>query len=121
MSPILQAQAVYEREECPRSFWQDVMEHFLNENAYVISTPKCFVLARPVNCLAATAEIVNPGIEFPRTEQNAWLIYLLGGSLREVLRFLPYELPMIGWERKNVLRWYKTAEVVGKINAICPA
>lgn len=115
MHPILEAAKVYAQEDCPRSFWQDVQDHFLNETAYVISTPEVFVMARPVNCLAASAEIVDPNVEFPRDQQNAWLVYLLAGSLRKALDYLPYQLPMIGWERKNCLRWYELAGVCEKV------
>ena len=107
MTQVEVAAAVYQHEACPRSFQEDLEAHLLN--GYVFSTPEFFVMGRVVDSAAAPAEIVNPWVSF--RHGDAWLIYLLAGSIGKALERLPYELPRIGWERGNVLRFWPLAKI----------
>jgi len=98
-SPVERAATVYTTEPCARTFRQDLEFYLIN--GWVISTPSVFVMARPVLSSATQLDITGQRIF---TETDAWLIYLLAGDITEAWRYLPYELPKIILERKNVLR-----------------
>lgn len=107
MNAAFQALAVYDREPCARSFEADLAAHLTN--GFVWSAPDCFWMARPVDSTAPVEQIVDPRCTF--THCDAWLIYLAAGRdpipmLREQARKLPYQLPLVGWEKRNRLRWY---------------
>jgi hypothetical protein len=110
MSPAEQAAAVYEREECARTFREDLEAHLIG--GYVFSTPTVFLMARPVRHDAPQAEIVNPWHVFPREECDCWMLYLAAGDIAEFFRWVPFPLAFVAWERNNVLRTYyaKTVE-----------
>jgi hypothetical protein len=114
MSPAEQARAVYDQEACARSFVQDVELHLLF--GFLFSTPDYFVMGRGVSSDASDSLVVNPAFIFPRESQNAWQIYLCAGSgLAGFLQFMPYYLPLLCWERNNVLRWYETDRVLKRL------
>ncbi len=104
MTPAEQAAAVYDREDCQRTFRQDVELHMLH--GYIFSTPDVFVMGRPVNKDAPHSLIVDPSHVFPREQWNCWLLYLAAGRLGDFWRWEPFPLDFIAWERKNVLRIY---------------
>lgn len=109
MRPRDQARAVYQQEWCARTFEEDVEAH--RQHGYIIDTPEGFAMARPVPKDAWAQEIVNPWRNWLRENCDAWLIYLMAGDLSVMRRWLPYELPWIGWERGNVLRWHSWESV----------
>ena len=113
MSPVELAAAVYSREECSASFQQDLEAHLLN--GYVHSTPTAFVMARPVDSLAKTDLILNPWHSFPREEQDAWLVWLAAGDLASLLVLFPYQLPIIGWQKRNNLRFHPFNSTLAKL------
>jgi hypothetical protein len=110
MSAAISAAAVYEREWCARSFREDLDAHL--QHGFVWSSPDEFWMCRGVNKNADASLIVNPWHAFPRESQNAWLIYLLAGRnqsemLYRAARMMPYRLEWIGWEKRNILRFYR--------------
>jgi hypothetical protein len=114
MSAAHEAAEVYLREHCVRSFREDLDAHL--QNGFVWSAPDEFWLARGVNKNAPALLIVDPWHAFPREEQNAWLVYLLAGKARtdmlaRAVRALPYRLEWIGWEKRNILRFYRTKKL----------
>jgi hypothetical protein len=113
MKPAELAAQVYTREECSASFKSDLEAHLLN--GYVHSTPTAFVMARPVDSLAETDLILNPWHSFPREEQDAWLIWLAAGDLASLLVLFPYSLPLIGWQKRNNLRFHPFDSALAKL------
>jgi hypothetical protein len=107
MTAVELAASVYEREPCARTFQEDVEAHLLN--GYVFSTPHFFVMGRVVLSSAAREDIVDPWVRFDTGD--AWLVYLMAGDMRRALAMLPHDLPRIGWERENVLRFWPLAKV----------
>src|SRR5688572_25420986 len=95
-SPAELAASVYEREPCARTFREDLEAHLIN--GYVFSTREFFVMGRVVRSTAAPEEIVNPWVTW--SDGDAWLVYLMAGDVRKACCMLPYELPLIGWERQ---------------------
>lgn len=104
MTPIETAAAVYASEPCARSFREDLEAHLLG--GHVHSTPTAFVMARPVMRAADYELLTNPWVTWRREDADAWLVYLAAGDVAEMLGFLPFPLPWIGWERDNRLRWH---------------
>lgn len=102
MTPVERAAAVYQREDCARTFREDLEAHLLN--GYVLSTPTAFVMARPVRHDAPREELVNPWHVFPRGEWDAWMVYLAAGDLAEFWRCEPFPLAHVIYERQNALR-----------------
>lgn len=93
----------------PRTFQQDLLCHFLN--GYVFSTPEEFIMGRSVNSNAPEETIRDPEAIFPQDECDCWLIYAyatrkqdpkkIAGLVEKVLRWMPYELPLVAWDRKH--------------------
>lgn len=109
MTPVEQAAAVYDREDCRRTFREDLELHLLH--GYVFSTPTLFMMGRPVNKDAPREWIVDPSHEFAADDWNCWLLYLAAGRISDFWRYEPFPLDFVAWERKNVLRTYYAATV----------
>lgn len=98
--------------DSPRTFREDLEAHMFT--GYVFSTPEMFLMGRAVRSTADPQDISNPWKYFPRDEQDCWLVHAyadLGGNSRwglvkKLLRWMPYELPLIAWgrSRDNVIR-----------------
>lgn len=116
MTPVEQAAAVYQREWCASSFREDLEAHLLG--GYVHSTPAAFVMARPVCSTAEEGLILDPWHSFDRAECDAWLVWLAAGDLASMLPLLPYELPRIGWQKRNRLRWHGFESALAKIGKV---
>ena len=101
---------VYETEPCPRTFERDLWLHLCG--GCVFSTPDLFVMGRGVARSAPVAEIVDPSVIFDRERQDCWWVYAAAGDLARMPQLLPYPLPWIGWERKNVPRIWPIERVL---------
>lgn len=107
--PVELARQVYEREDCARSFGEDVAMHLAHPDGIVHKSSAVFYLARPVcyregeDCAAA---MVDPAQAFPQASWNCWHIYLLAGTLKVAVRQFPFRLNYVSWERHNRLRVY---------------
>lgn len=108
-TPVELAAEVYEREECARTFREDLEAHLLS--GYVFSTPELFLMARGVRHDAPRGWIVNPWHVFPDAEQDGWLVYLAAGRVNSFFTFMPRPMKFIGWERGNVLRFFPAKQV----------
>ena len=102
MTPSEQAAAVYSREYCPRTFWEDVRLHMAN--GLVIATPDLFLLARPVVHDSGYEAITNPAIV--HANPDCWHLYLYSGHLADAFKCAPYPLKYVSFERTNVLKIY---------------
>lgn len=111
LAPVQLAAAVYQREPCARTFKEDLEAHLLH--GWVVSTPTAFAMGRIVDCKAELADLVNPWVTFELGD--TWLIYLTAGNLREALGLLPFDLPYIAWEKRNVLRIYPLLAIKEKL------
>lgn len=106
MTPYAKAVAVYRRELCARSFAEDLQSHLAN--GYVFSTPELFAMGRPVCKDAPKSLILDPTVRFDNPD--CWLCWLFSGNLLALTLNMPYWLPWIAFERRNVLRFYKTED-----------
>ena len=93
---------VYEREECASTFLDDLAAHL--QWGYVINTPTCFVMARPVLAEAPHPLILDPYVEF--TCYNTWFIYCVAGNMSEMFQHIPFTLTWIAWEKRNKFKKY---------------
>lgn len=104
MTPYELAQRVYQSEPCARTFAQDMEWHLCN--GFVYSTPEYFAMGRPVVRTAPT-EILVGLHRFPATVCDCWHIYLVAGDMAKAWSILPWDLPWVSMERKNVLKFYR--------------
>lgn len=105
------AQLVYElyTPDNPRTFQQDLQMHLAH--GYVFSTPEEFLMGRPVVSAADPADIRNPDIIFDAEDCDCWHIHAYAtrnswpkkcrGLVEKVLRWMPYHLPLVSWDRKR--------------------
>lgn len=115
MTPVEQAAAVYAREWCSGTFREDLEAHLIG--GYVFSTPRGFVMLRPVD--SAAAEALDPWHVFPLERRDAWLIWLAAGDLASLLPLFPYRLPLMGWQKRNRLRWHGFESALDRIDKSC--
>lgn len=122
MTPFEKAADVYRNEWCARSFKEDLALHF--QHGWVISAPRFFVMGRPVMSWWSAENILNPKyspVPYPghdiirECHVNCWHVWLAAGDLKEALKFLPFPLPYISFERKNVLKMYSFDKFVSKL------
>lgn len=76
---------------------QEDIQHYFRVG-YVFCTPEYFIMGRSI--------------------QHGWYVYAAvgTGALEGFLRFMPYYLPHIGWERRGgKTRWYKTDKLRRKL------
>ena len=108
MTPFDRARGVYERERCKRSFEEDLIAHFRNPAAYVLSTPTVFAMGRPVSRQGSYEEITDPWHVFswPLVIDAFW-IHLLAGSIKDAWPYLPQGYAWLGFERDNEPRFWR--------------
>lgn len=104
MTPVEKIAALYEQHG--GSFREVLEAHLLH--GYVYSTPDCFLIGRAVNSAAPLDEILDPWRTWEREQQDAWWVYAMAGDIRRAMKFTPYELPKIGFERRGVTRYYSS-------------
>ncbi len=103
MTPFQQAQAVYEREPCARTFEADLYLH-LAFGGTVLSTPTVFMMARPVFSHWPEDRLKDP--RWAEQDGDAWYVWLLAGHGPDGWGALPPK-KWLGGERFNVIRWRK--------------
>lgn len=113
LTPVELAALVYEQEPCARTFREDLEGHLIN--GYVFSTPELFLMGRAVDSSAPYEVVTDPWQVFARERCDAWLCYLAAGDLTQMPGLIPYELPKIGFERGNILRYYRYGRLTNKI------
>lgn len=114
MKPVELVAAVYQQEECARSFREDLEAHLLH--GYVYSHPEAFVMGRPVRKDAPYEDIVNPWVNF--TDPDCWHLYLFAGAFHHAFAAPPFQLPWVSYERKNKLRFYRWNDIERKCRQI---
>ncbi|MDB6117408.1 MAG: hypothetical protein JWO08_1189 [Verrucomicrobiaceae bacterium] len=100
VTPFDQAQAVYEREPCARTFFEDL--HFHLCHGYVYSSPGCFAMVREVNHDWSEQRMLAPWETQPGGD--CWMIWLLAGNAAEAIGKLPHPKPWLATERSGRLR-----------------
>lgn len=104
MTPFEQAASIWESEPCANTFEHDLLAHM--QHGYVFSTPESFIMGRPVMRSASPVELFDIEFKFPRSVHDAWFVWTFSGDIAHALRFLPYRLPWVIFQRKNDLRTY---------------
>lgn len=115
MTPYEQARAVYLSEPCARTFEEDLGLHLAR--GFVFSTPKYFIMGRPVQKEVEAWKIVDPSVYFPPELCNCWHVFVMAGDVSKVWDILPWPLGTISFERRNELRFY-SAERIRRLS--CP-
>tara|TARA_R110002110_G_scaffold74463_2_gene196970 strand:- start:4251 stop:4634 length:384 start_codon:yes stop_codon:yes gene_type:complete len=102
MSPFARAKQVFESEPCAYTFADCALFHANHGN--IFSGKDYLVMARPVISSIKPDWIVGLN-DLSRFKCDCWHIAIMVGSMEEAWKRLPYELPMISYERSNVLRF----------------
>lgn len=111
MTPYQQAREIYNREECARTFEEDLIAHL--NNGYVINTPELFMMFREVD-RSFSGLVLNPHCRF--IDGDTWHIYVAAGDMLRIEEYFPYPLPYISFERKNRLRFYSYPQMAEKLS-----
>ena len=100
MTPYEQIKLKYRVDPQERTF-----EHYLDWHfhfGFVFSRPDFFAMGRAIKRydLEETTQLgIDRFAQWERSEQDAWYIHAMAGSMPEVWQIMPYELPWIAWER----------------------
>ena len=81
------------------SFEADLEAHF--RHGYVVTTPQAFAMARPVCRDWRPVELCDPFKVEPLETADCWFIWCLAGDLSVAARWLPCELPWLGFARRG--------------------
>lgn len=95
-SPLADAARVYRDEWCRNTFEEDVAWHL--EHGYVFSTPSVFLMGYQ--------------------ENDRWHVSLCAGDVSSALSLMPFYLPYVSFERRNVLKVYKTDRIYEKFAVV---
>jgi hypothetical protein len=112
-SPLLKFAEVYKREECARTFKDDLEIHLLT--GFVYSTPDYFIMGRPVDRFGDPEKIIDPTYPFPREQWNCWHIYGMAGDIKLCWSREPIVFPWVSWEKRNRLKFYPMATIRARI------
>ena len=112
MTPVEQVRRLY-RLHPSMSFEQDLTAHF--ERGYVVSTPQAFGMARPVRRDWTPGRLNNPWDVEPLESADCWFLWVLAGDLAVAARWLPCELPWLGFARRDKpARFAKAPDLLNK-------
>lgn len=105
--PYQRMETWYQMHPAVRPFGLYVEWHL--QAGVVLSTPDCFVMGRPVNSKAGDWRITESMQLWPRDKQDCWYIFAMCGDMAKAFSMLPYELPLIAFQRKaqKELRFYQ--------------
>jgi len=119
LAPILQASKIYEKEECARTFQEDLESHLLH--GFMVSTPEYFIMGRPVIRGKSKTErdrlgklILDPDYVFAISECNCWHIWLMAGDVSKCWDYYPYPMKWVSWEISNKIRYYSMKPIIRK-------
>jgi hypothetical protein len=111
MTTVEKAARIYQLEPCGGTFLSDLEAHLLH--GFVFSRPDLFVMLRPVRLMfdadgrvCNKADIIDPWI--CHHDPDCWHVALFAGNAARAWEFLPWDMPWMSFERKNVLRFYRT-------------
>lgn len=97
---------LYEQRDREHSFDWYVWEHHNHPEGFVFSTPDYFVMG---------SRLASKGYG----PIDTWFVYAMAGDLSKVWSILPYDLPLVAWERQTPygkkLHFYRA----NRIRALC--
>ncbi len=80
-TPAEQVRALYAN---ANDFRDELSAHLVN--GYVLSSPDCFVMGRPIDLRSPREVVLNPWFAFPPEDVNAWLVWAAAGTVRRFSR-----------------------------------
>lgn len=98
MSIYEQLETLYDKSGYEKGSLQKDIEYYLRVG-YIFSTPESFVMGRQIDA--------------------GWYIHAAVGvgAVESFLRYMPYYLPYVGWERRGgKTKWYPTDKLKRKLN-----
>lgn len=98
MTPFNHVLKLYD-EHPEMDFQADLEAHF--RHGYVVTTPEVFAMARLVRRDWTPERLNNPFHAEPAATADCWFIWVLAGDLSVAARWLPFDLPWIGFARRG--------------------
>jgi len=115
MTPFAEVSKLYAAHP-EMDFELDIEAHF--DCGYVVSTPEAFAMVRPVRKDWSTAKLQNQFHVEPLETADCWFIWCLAGDLSVAARWLPRELPWLGFARRGkAARFVDSCGFLGKVKA----
>ncbi len=94
-------------------FGVDRLAHF--RHGYVVATPEAFAMARLVRQDWTPERLNNPFEVEPAATADCWFIWVLAGDLSVAARWLPFDLPWIGFARRGkAAKFVKASRLLSK-------
>lgn len=116
MTPFYHIIDLYERHPT-MDIYADLEAHF--RFGYVVATPQAFALARPVRKDWPASRLANPFDVEPLESADCWFLWALAGNLSVAARWLPCELPWLGFARRGkAARFVQASSLIKKALAI---
>ena len=119
MTPFLQACEVYEREPCARTLAED-MWHHLEHGGYVFSTPRFFIMGRPVFKDWPMEKLLSPWEVAHEHSADCWWIWLAAGHWTEAIPLIPSPKKWLAWERRGSPRFWTLNQLLKRCSTISP-
>lgn len=95
---------------------QDIALFMANPNGIIVRTTQYIALGKEIVRWMSDEELRNPETPIPAGEKpDGYYIYAYVGDFTNFLQFMPYELPWVGWHRRERLRFYSIPQIRRKI------
>ncbi len=109
MNPFTTAKALR-----PATFHMELEAHL--QHGVVISTPDAFLMGRPIAKDADHTLQADVWHQFPREDQNCWMVWAAAGDLSTIWQWVPYPLKWLAWARREgELRFYSFDSVNARL------
>ena len=102
MNILAQAQYIYDVCGYP-DMTKDLSAYMAHGCVYI--TPNSLLVFKPVK----KDSYVRPCDQWDVRDPNAWYVQAIIGRVKDLIKYIPYDLPYIGWERgvkQNPLKWF---------------
>lgn len=103
MNILEQAKDIYDK--CGYSdMTKDLSAYMANGCVYISPNSLLVFKAVKKNCE------VRPCNQWNVKDPDAWYVQAVIGKVKDLIKYIPYDLPYIGWERgvkQNSLKWFK--------------
>lgn len=105
----------YFDEDCPFDFEDSLRLHFLY-GGHVHATPEVMVMAYPCQKALIHVHSRGPHVANPHKQlHDCWFIYFVSGKVGDAVKFFPYKLPWIAWQRLDGIKVLRFDTVVAML------
>ena len=93
-------------------FGDRFLDYFLGcyENGYIISNQRLILMARPVLSTDTIERIRDPWVKYDMADM--WYVHYASGPIEEMIRQIPIDLPLLGYEHHGRLRFLRMQKIL---------